>query len=316
MVAAAESDVDAADAQVKAADAAVVAAQANERSAAAQAKKTADDLRRYKALYAAGATSQQQLDNYETTNTSAQAALDYSKQQVNSSNAALNQAKAGRVRAEAALKRAKAQLASAIEGSRQAHSGVQTAQAEVSRAKALLKQSEAALAGSKTVKEQVEISKSQSSAAKAGIKQSFAQLRDARLQLSYTRIKASVQGIISQKTVQLGQYVQPGQVMMAVVPLTDVWVVANFKETQTGRMKRGQRATFTVDAYPGKTFRGRVDSIGAATVAKFSLLPPENASGNFVKVVQRIPVKIVLDGPIPKGVTLRPGQNVVATVYL
>ncbi|MHB9036803.1 MAG: HlyD family secretion protein [Armatimonadota bacterium] len=316
VVAAARSDVDASDAQVTAAEAAVEAVQANATSAAAQAKKAASDLRRYRDIYAAGATSQQSLESYETTNTSAQAALHAAQQQVNSSKAALNQAKAGRARADASLRRANAQLDSAIAGASQAHSGIDTAEAEVSRTVALLKQSEAAHAGSKTVSEQVAISKSQRNAAQAAIKQSLAQLHDARLQLAYTRIASPVTGIVSEKSVQLGQYVQPGQMLMAVVPLTDVWVVANFKETQSGRMKRGMRAVFTVDAYPGITIRGRVDSIGAATVAKFSLLPPENASGNFVKVVQRIPVKIVLDQPIPKGVTLRPGQNVIATVYL
>jgi membrane fusion protein (multidrug efflux system) len=141
-------------------------------------------------------------------------------------------------------------------------------------------------------------------------------LRTARLQLSYTRIAAPVDGQVSQKSVEPGQYLQPGQALMAIVSIKQAWVVANFKETQIEHMRRGQRADVEVDTYPGHVLRGKIDSIGAATGAKFSLLPPENATGNFVKVVQRIPVKIVLDRPLPRGVSLRPGQNVVATVHL
>jgi membrane fusion protein (multidrug efflux system) len=316
VVDAARTDVDAAVAQVDAAEAAVKASQANATSAAAQAKKAASDYARYKELYAAGAASAQQFESFQTTNTSAQAALNAARQQVASSKAALNRAGASLVGAKAILKRDNSQLAAAIDATDQAKAGVETAKSEAARARALLKQSQAALAGTQTVPEQISISKSQRGAARAAVKQSIAQLNNDRLLLSYTNIKAPVRGVVSEKGVQIGQYVQPGQMLMAVVPLTNVWVVANFKETQTGRMRPGQRATFTVDSYPGIRLRGRVNSIGAATVAQFSLLPSENATGNFVKVVQRIPVKIVLDQSLPKGVILRPGQNVIATVYL
>jgi membrane fusion protein, multidrug efflux system len=128
-------------------------------------------------------------------------------------------------------------------------------------------------------------------------------------------VKAPVKGMISRKTVEVGQNVQPGQPLMAIIALDEVWVTANFKETQLQHMRPGQRATLKVDAVDGREFNGRVESIAAATGARFSLLPPENATGNFVKVVQRVPVKIVLDpGQDPEHV-LRPGLSVEPTVY-
>jgi len=116
------------------------------------------------------------------------------------------------------------------------------------------------------------------------------------------------------KSVEVGQIVQPGQPLLALVPLEDIWVKANFKENQLTDMRPGQTAEISVDAYAGRTFRGHVESISAATGARFSLLPPENATGNYVKVVQRIPVKIVFEkGQDPEHL-LRPGMSVVPTV--
>jgi len=147
------------------------------------------------------------------------------------------------------------------------------------------------------------------------VQQMRAALAQAELNLQYATVKAPVKGIVSRKTVETGQVVQGGQPLMALIPLEDVWVTANFKETQLTSMRPGQRATITVDAYGGREFKGHVDSIAAATGARFSLLPPENATGNFVKVVQRVPVKIVLDpGQDPEHL-LRPGLSVVPTVY-
>ena len=120
---------------------------------------------------------------------------------------------------------------------------------------------------------------------------------------------------IAKKSVNPGQVVQPGQPLMALVQLDDVWVTANFKETQLTAMRAGQAATITVDAYGGKKFRGHVASIAAATGARFSMLPPENATGNFVKVVQRVPVKIVLESGQDPDHRLRPGLSVTPTVY-
>jgi membrane fusion protein (multidrug efflux system) len=116
--------------------------------------------------------------------------------------------------------------------------------------------------------------------------------------------------------VETGQIVQPGQPLLAIVPLDDLWVIANFKENQIAGMKPGQSAEIEVDAFPGQKFRGKVDSLSAATGARFSLLPPENASGNYVKVVQRIPVKIVFEKDQDSGHRLRPGLSVAPTVYI
>jgi membrane fusion protein, multidrug efflux system len=132
--------------------------------------------------------------------------------------------------------------------------------------------------------------------------------------LSYTKIYAPLHGIVSKKSVEIGQNVAIGQPLMALVSLDNVWVLANFKETQLKNVRAGQNADVDVDTYSGKTFRGKVDSIAAGTGAVFSLLPPENATGNYVKVVQRIPVKILLTEQKP-GEVLRPGMNVVVTIH-
>jgi membrane fusion protein (multidrug efflux system) len=228
------------------------------------------------------------LDTAEAANVSAQSALKAARERVKSANAALEQARARKTAAEAGLKQA------------------------VSRASA----AQAGHSASSTSPQQIEISQAQKKIAAARLKQSIADILNAQLQLSYTRIMAPVSGIVSQKSIETGEFVQPGQPLMALVDLDSVWVVANFKETQIGRMKVGQPVVITVDSYPGRKLTGHVDSIGAATGAKFSLLPAENATGNFVKVVQRIPVKIVMDRPFPGGIVLRPGMNVTAKVHL
>jgi membrane fusion protein (multidrug efflux system) len=147
----------------------------------------------------------------------------------------------------------------------------------------------------------------------AKVAEARAKLDAAQLNLSYAEVVAPVDGVVTHKQVEPGQIVQQGQGLLVVVPLQNVWVTANFKETQLKKMKAGQKAEVHVDTY-GKTFSGHVDSIAGATGAVLSLLPPENATGNYVKVVQRIPVKIVLD-PIPaEKAVLRPGMNVDATV--
>jgi membrane fusion protein (multidrug efflux system) len=128
-------------------------------------------------------------------------------------------------------------------------------------------------------------------------------------------VKAPADGLVSRRSVEVGQVVQPGQAMMAIASLHDVWVTANFKETQLKKMVAGQRAEVEVDAYGGRTYTGHVESIAGATGATFSLLPADNATGNFVKVVQRVPVKIVLDANADPAAVLRPGMSVTATVY-
>ena len=140
-----------------------------------------------------------------------------------------------------------------------------------------------------------------------------ADLEAAQLQLSYTTIVAPTDGVVTRKSVEVGQIVQPGQGLFTLIPLNDIWVTANFKETQLAKVRPGQKAEIDVDMY-GETFTGHVDSIAGATGARLSLLPPENATGNYVKVVQRIPVKILLDSMPPDKAILRPGMNVEATI--
>jgi membrane fusion protein, multidrug efflux system len=134
------------------------------------------------------------------------------------------------------------------------------------------------------------------------------------LQLSYSVVTAPVSGVVSKKSVELGQLVQAGQPLMSVVPLEDVWVVANFKETQVADILPGAPAVIQADAYPGRVFNGSVESLSPATGAKFSLLPPDNATGNFTKVVQRIPVRIRLEGQTDPAHLLRPGMSVDVTI--
>lgn len=149
--------------------------------------------------------------------------------------------------------------------------------------------------------------------ARASVEQAQADLETLQLQLSYCTVTAPIDGIVTHKTVQIGQVLQPGQSLMTIVP-THPFVVANFKETQLAKMRAGQKATVKVDMN-GRTFDGVVDSIAGATSASQSLLPPENATGNFVKVVQRIPVKITFDGKDAENAGLRPGMNVSVTVF-
>ena len=142
------------------------------------------------------------------------------------------------------------------------------------------------------------------------ILQRQAQLEQARLNLSYTSVPSPVKGHVTQKNAEIGNQVQAGQPLMSIVPLADVWIEANYKETQLKRVQPGQPVVIDVDTYPGHEFKGKVDSIMAGTGAVFSLFPPENATGNFVKVVQRIPVKIVLDSDADPDHVLRVGMSV------
>jgi len=195
----------------------------------------------------------------------------------------------------------------------QATRNIEITKAAFLAAQARVEQARAAKDTAKSDLRQVGIRSADAQAKIAKVAQAKAAMEAAELQLSYTKIVAPVDGVVTRKQVEPGQVVQAGQGLLVVVPLQSVWVTANFKETQLRRMKPGQRAYVHVDTY-GKTFSGRVDSIAGATGARLSLLPPENATGNFVKVVQRIPVKIVLDPIPPDKAILRPGMNADATV--
>ncbi|HLX30413.1 MAG TPA: efflux RND transporter periplasmic adaptor subunit [Casimicrobiaceae bacterium] len=162
---------------------------------------------------------------------------------------------------------------------------------------------------------QIDAAQTQIRAAQAGLEAAQAQVDQARINLGYTRIVASVDGTVATRNVAVGDTVSPGSQMLAIVPL-DVWITANFKETQLDLIRPGQKVDIKVDAYPQVAFRGHVDSIQRGAGQAFSVLPAENATGNFVKVVQRVPVKIVFDGPLDSRYALGPGMSVVPTVHV
>ncbi len=195
----------------------------------------------------------------------------------------------------------------------QAQRNIQIAHAQLEASKARVDQAQAGVSLAFSDRNRVGMRSADAQAKLAKVDQARAGVETAQLNLSYCNITSPVDGVATHKQVEPGQIVQPGQGLLVVVPLKDTWVTANFKETQLKKMKPGQRAYVSVDTY-GKTFPGHVDSLAGATGSVLSLLPPENATGNFVKVVQRIPVKIVLD-PISSDVAvLRPGMNVDVTV--
>jgi membrane fusion protein (multidrug efflux system) len=215
---------------------------------------------------------------------------------------------------QAAARVAESELKASQEKAVTARQEVETAHAKTLAAAAKVNQARAALAQSIASQKQVTIRVAEVSSAVAAVSQARANRAAAELQLSYTTITAAIDGIVTKKTVEVGQVVQPGQGLMVLIPLHDVWITANFKETQLDNVRPGQKAEIEVDMY-GKRFKGKVDSIAGATGARLSLLPPENATGNYVKVVQRIPVKIVLDPGVLEQAVLRPGMNVVATIF-
>jgi membrane fusion protein (multidrug efflux system) len=211
----------------------------------------------------------------------------------------LDMRKAAYDQAVAAVAQARAREASAVVGTTNAAGSIETAQGRLV----------AAQAGP----EQIDASRAAVAVAKARVAQSEAALDQAKLNVSYTKVLAQVRGVVSRRSVEVGQTVDPARPLMAISALDDVWVVANFKEDQIAGIKDGEHVKLKIDAYPGRVFEAHVDSVQAGSGARFSLLPPDNASGNFTKVVQRIPVLIRIDDK-PKDVTLRPGMSTSVTV--
>jgi membrane fusion protein, multidrug efflux system len=269
-----------AQAAVSEASAGVPAAQAELAQAEADLQKAQADYNRYQSLYQEGAIAQQQLDTAKAAYGVALAQRDAAQQGVSQAQAKLTQAQEGVTQAQAELEASRGGLQKA-----QA-SGVQT-----------------------------DVNRSQYAAATASIQQAQANLANAQLQLSYTNIVAPAEGQIGRKTVEVGNRIQAGQPLMALVG-EDLWIVANFKETQVDRIRAGEMAEVELDSFPGHSFRGRVDSLSPASGSQFALLPPDNATGNFTKVVQRIPVKIVLDPASVKGYEsqITPGMSATVTV--
>jgi membrane fusion protein (multidrug efflux system) len=272
------------------------AARAKAAATAAEAEKvrTASDLARYKELFEAKRISPLQFDAATAAATAAAAQHEAARQ--------------GALAAEAGVTVAEADIKVAADN-------LKLAEAQVAQAEAKIAEQQAKLADAQAAPHRIAAAESQLAAATADLARLRALVEQAELELSYTKVTASEDGLVTRKTVEPGAMFQAGQAMMALVP-ANVWVVANFKESALGRIRPGQRVEVTVDAHSGKVFKAHVDSIQSGTGARFSLLPPENATGNYVKVVQRVPVKIVFDEPPDPAYRLAPGLSVIPTVEI
>ena len=207
-------------------------------------------------------------------------------------------------------------LAKASDANVQAtHASASAAEHQVTMAQSKLAEAQADLRTANTGPQQIAVSRSRAEAAEAMVARAQAEVDQAELELSYTTVFAPFNGVVSNRTVEPGQNVQAGQEMLRIVSLDDIWITANFKETQLRYMRPGQAVTITVDAYD-RDYKGHVESIAGASGARFSLLPPENATGNYVKVVQRIPVRITFDQGETREHILRPGMSVVPKVWI
>lgn len=283
-----------------------------------------------------------QVDQYQAAVASAQQAVNAARARLNAANAALAQKQANYVKAQKDLARFKdlvekdeisrqdydaavaaananaAQVDSAKADIVEAQHTIDQAAAELNVAKARLATAAVQRRQSEQIRPKQEaVSAARYKQAQAQLQQSQANLDQAKLNVGYTVIRAPVDGVVSRKNAEPGMQVAPGQQIMALVPLDDVWVTANFKETQLKGMRVGQRVEIEVDTYgSSRKYRAHIDSIAAASGAKFSLLPPENATGNYVKVVQRVPVKIVLEPGENHDHSLLPGMSVTPTVLL
>jgi membrane fusion protein (multidrug efflux system) len=237
----------------------------------------------------------------------ARSQLSASEAQAQSSEAAIVSAEAGYRKATADLERMRGLAARQIIPPQQ----LDAAQAAFDAAAANL---EAARRQATAAGEQVHAFASGVGAAEGRVAAARAAVANARLQLSYAVLSAPVSGVIARRNAEAGALVQVGQTLMSVIPDEDVWVTANLKETDMADVAIGDSVTFTVDAYGGRTFTGHVQSLSPATGARFALLPPDNATGNFTKVVQRVPVRVAVDQGVDDAHPLRPGMSVVVTI--
>jgi membrane fusion protein (multidrug efflux system) len=279
------ASVQQAEAAVGAAEAGLQQAEARRTAAEAEAQRAAADAERYRALFKKDEISKQLLDRAETEARATAANLDAVKQMVVAAQAQLVQAKAAQSSAQASLR----------------------------QTETLVRQAEGRLQEAHSRPEQIRVRRADFEGAGAEIERARATLQQAELNLSYTKIYAPESGHITKKSVEPGNIVGAGQALMALVS-DRLWVVANFKEVQLRRMRPGQPVTIKIDAYSQRKYRGTVDSIQRGAGARFSLMPPENATGNYVKVVQRVPVKILFSEPLPPEIRIGPGMSVVPEV--
>jgi membrane fusion protein (multidrug efflux system) len=274
--------------RLRARRAAVQAAQAEVTAREAEHERAGLDRGRSRELLERTLIARQEFDHTESVFKSTAAGVDAARQRLDSARAEVAQAEAELATQEVVLAQAARQS----------------------------QESDATLRHARSRRGEVPIRSAEAVSAQAQVAEARANLREAELNLEYTTLTAPVGGRVTRRTVELGQVVQPGQLLLAVVDVANVWVIANYKETQLTHVRPGQPASIAVDTHPGLALRARVDSIQSGTGSRFSLLPAENASGNFVKVVQRIPVKLVLEPGQNGHALLVPGMSVVPVIEL
>ena len=284
-----ESVVDESRARLESKRAAAAASRADVTAAESAQRKARRDLERMQALMKYDYVSRREHDD-------AMAALE-------TADAVLEAARRRLASIEKEVQQTEAEVASRILATEQARQRVAEVRGTLARAE--------------SQQQTVSVKAAELTRAEALLRAAQADLAVAELNLEHCIVRAPIDGVVAKRSVEVGQIVQPGQPLLALVPLNDVWVVANFKETQLTRIRPGQHAEVRVDSFPGVTFTGTVNSISAGTGSRFSLLPPENATGNWVKVVQRVPVKILLDhNAVRNPQPLRAGMSAVVTVRL
>lgn len=262
--------------------------------AQAEWKRVQNDALRYRALYAKDEISRQQLEAIETQNRQAQARLEAAQRQVQASFSQVGEANAS---------------------IGQASEAISTSQAQVEEARSRVGQANSRLVSAQAAPNKIAVAMAQVKVAQADVDRARVDVSLAKKEVERSSVRAQRDGIITKRAAQVGAYVQKGSPLMAMVD-PDVWVLANYKETQMEHVRPGMKVEIEVDTYPKKIFHAHVDSIQPGTGSRFSLLPPENASGSFVKVVQRIPVKLVLDDEPSKETPLIPGMSVVSRVLI
>ena len=286
-VRASESAVDEARARLESRRAAAAAMRADVTGAQSAQRQAGRELERLRQLLQSELVARRDFDAAEAVSETTSATVEATERRL--------------AQAEREIQQAQAELAS------RAHA--------VDQAKQRVAEARAALARAESQLHQVAIKDAAATQAEARLRETQADLAFADLQLQYTEVRTPIDGVVSKRSVEVGQVVQMGQPLLAIVPLHDVWVLANFKETQVARIRPGMRAEVWVDGVPDRAFTGSVNSLSAGTGARFSLLPPENATGNWVKVVQRVPVKILLDArEFGNPHTLRAGMSVIVTI--
>jgi membrane fusion protein (multidrug efflux system) len=326
----ADAAVESSSSQVETAEADVRSADAGLESAQAIYTKAVNDNKRYQKLLSESVIGAQMAEQASVGEQTAKSQLQTAKEHLSSCKSNLNAkrsdlhaareqvnaASAGIEQAQAQYSAAQQQYSAAVAGVSQAQAQLLSSIKAVSQSDARHKQAQAQLTQAKTAPKQVKMSEAAEHQAKARVAQARAALVDAKLRLSYTRIVAPISGLVSKKSVNEGILVQPGTPLMAIVPppSKNIWVVANFKETQLSNVNAGQTVQVEVDGIPGRSFAAKVDSIACGTGAIFALLPPDNATGNFTKVVQRIPVKIIIDPNQPDIDRLHAGMSVSAVI--